>query len=247
MRGRVGTRPPLLSCRGRWPSVYDLMLLIDATAPEDRRSAIVARGGGDALLAAAAWSARTTGAAGGSPSRSITARRPRYHLFQFEGDNALLDRLNHSLKIMEGVLRFRIIRQRPGCARRPTQPGAAPRAARRGARRARGRPRRRRRATRARRRSRGARSGSRRRLRRVKRTGARRDPTGRLLASLPPPAQTLLRLAFVAARITSGPRSFATYVRLSRIRRHVGSAGRVVRLRLRPLGGRAGARQAEHV
>lgn len=72
----------------------------------------------------------------------------------------------------------------------------------------------------------------------MKRTGARRDPTGRLLASLPPSAQTLLRLAFVAARITSGPRSFATYVRLSRIRRHVGSAGRVVRLRLRPLGGR---------
>ncbi len=69
-------------------------------------------------------------------------------------------------------------------------------------------------------------------------TGARRDPIGRRLASLPPSAQTLLRLAFVATRVTAGPRSFATYLRLSRIRRHVGSAGRVARMRLRPLGGR---------
>jgi FkbM family methyltransferase len=72
----------------------------------------------------------------------------------------------------------------------------------------------------------------------VKGSGARRDLVGRLLASLPPSAQTLLRLAFVATRVTSGPRSFGTYVRLSRVRRHVGSGGRVVRLRLRPLGGR---------
>lgn len=69
-------------------------------------------------------------------------------------------------------------------------------------------------------------------------SGARRDQAGRLLASLPSPLQTLVRLAFVAARVTAGPRSFVTYVRLSRIRRHVGSGGRVVRMRLRPLGGR---------
>ena len=69
-----------------------------------------------------------------------------YHLFQFEGDNALLDRLNHSLKITEGVLRFRIIRQRPDSPARPAQPRAAPGAARGGARRPRGRPRRGRRA-----------------------------------------------------------------------------------------------------
>lgn len=68
--------------------------------------------------------------------------------------------------------------------------------------------------------------------------GVRRDRLGRRLARLPAPAQTLVRLAFVALRVTAGPRSFATYVRLTRIRRHVGSGGRVVRLRLRPLGGR---------
>jgi FkbM family methyltransferase len=68
--------------------------------------------------------------------------------------------------------------------------------------------------------------------------GARRDRLGRLAASLPGPLQTLARLAFVASRITHGPRSFGTYLRLSRIAHHQGSGGRVVRLRLRPLGGR---------
>jgi FkbM family methyltransferase len=61
---------------------------------------------------------------------------------------------------------------------------------------------------------------------------------GRLAASLPAPVQTLARLAFVASRITQGPRSFLTYVRLSRIAHHEGSGGKVVRIRLRPLGGR---------
>lgn len=69
-------------------------------------------------------------------------------------------------------------------------------------------------------------------------TGARRDQLGRLLAALPGPLQTFLRLAYVASRVTAGPRSFVTYVRLSRVRRHLGSGGRVVRMRLRPLGGR---------
>jgi len=72
----------------------------------------------------------------------------------------------------------------------------------------------------------------------VTRTGARRDRTGRALARLPAPIQGLLRLAFVATRVTAGPRSFLTYLRLSRIRRHEGSGGRVTRVRLRPLEGR---------
>ena len=69
-------------------------------------------------------------------------------------------------------------------------------------------------------------------------SGARRDRLGRLAASLPGPAQTLARLAFIATRVTQGPRSFFTYLRLSRIAHHEGSRGKVVRIRLRPLGGR---------
>jgi len=46
-----------------------------------------------------------------------------YHLFQLETDDAsLLERLDHSLKIADGVLRFRIIRLKPG-----SPPPATPR------------------------------------------------------------------------------------------------------------------------
>ena len=70
-----------------------------------------------------------------------------YQLFQFEGDNALLDRLNHSLRIMDGVLRFRIIRQKPGGPPVPPSPEQPrPAARRRSPPRAGGRPRRGRRA-----------------------------------------------------------------------------------------------------
>jgi small subunit ribosomal protein S6 len=37
-----------------------------------------------------------------------------YRLYQFEAENDLLERLRHSLRIMDGVLRFRIIRLKPG-------------------------------------------------------------------------------------------------------------------------------------
>ena len=68
--------------------------------------------------------------------------------------------------------------------------------------------------------------------------GVRRDSLARRLARLPAPVQALLRFAFVAVRVTAGPRSFGTYVRLTRVQRHVGSGGRAVRLKLRQLGGR---------
>ena len=70
------------------------------------------------------------------------------------------------------------------------------------------------------------------------RPGARRDRLARALARLPAPLQRAVRLAFVALRVTAGPRSFLTYLRLTRVRRHEGSGGRVVHVRLRPLGGR---------
>jgi small subunit ribosomal protein S6 len=50
-----------------------------------------------------------------------------YELFQFEGDNELLERLSHTLKITDGVLRFRIIRAKPGTPPPPTPRPEAPR------------------------------------------------------------------------------------------------------------------------
>ena len=101
--------------------LYDLMLLIDSSAPEDRQKAIV--GEVEGLL-------NSGGTIAGSydwGSRKIAFEidhRPEatYQLFQFEGDNALLDKLNHNLKIMDGVLRFRIVRQGPGAPPVPPTP-----------------------------------------------------------------------------------------------------------------------------
>jgi small subunit ribosomal protein S6 len=101
--------------------LYDLMLLIDSSAPEDRQKAIV--GEVEGLL-------NSGGTIAGSydwGSRKIAFEidhRPEaaYQLFQFEGDNALLDKLNHNLKIMDGVLRFRIVRQGPGSPPVPPSP-----------------------------------------------------------------------------------------------------------------------------
>ena len=90
--------------------LYDLMLLIDAAAPEDRRKAIVGDveamlQAGGTIVGAHDWGSRKM-------SFEIDHRpEAAYHLFQFEGENELLERIDHALKITDGVLRFRIIRQ----------------------------------------------------------------------------------------------------------------------------------------
>ncbi len=101
--------------------LYDLMLLLDAAAPEERRQEILAEvqgmiEEGGTLVGLHDW--------GGRRLTFEIDHRPEadYKLLQFEGDNALLERLNNSLKIMDGVLRFRIIRQKPGGPEVPPRP-----------------------------------------------------------------------------------------------------------------------------
>ena len=99
--------------------LYDLTLLLDPEAPEERRSAILgniqqAIDEGGSMVAVHDWGQRKM-------TFEIDHRpEAEYHLFQFESnDNSLLDRLDHNLKITDGVLRFRIIRIKPGT---PTPP-----------------------------------------------------------------------------------------------------------------------------
>jgi small subunit ribosomal protein S6 len=42
-----------------------------------------------------------------------------YHLLQFQGAPELLDRIGHTLKITDGVMRHRIIKVKPGTAAPP--------------------------------------------------------------------------------------------------------------------------------
>jgi small subunit ribosomal protein S6 len=51
-----------------------------------------------------------------------------YHLYQFETDsNETLERLNHNLRISDGVLRFRIIKLKPGSPPPPAPRPEVPR------------------------------------------------------------------------------------------------------------------------
>ncbi len=108
--------------------LYDLMLLVDASAPEERRTAVVSEvegllEGGGTIVGRHDWGSRRI-------AYEIDHRpEAAYHLFQFEAEPELLDRLNHSLRIMDGVLRFRIIRQPPGSP--PVPPSPEPPRARR--------------------------------------------------------------------------------------------------------------------
>jgi small subunit ribosomal protein S6 len=106
---------------------YDLMLLLDPNAPDGRDEQIL--GDVDQLITAGGtligrhdWGMRRM-------SFEIDHRpEALYYLFQFEGDNSLLDRLGHMLKITDGVLRFRVIQVKPGSAAPPAPKPAEARA-----------------------------------------------------------------------------------------------------------------------
>jgi small subunit ribosomal protein S6 len=106
--------------------LYDLMLMLDSNAPDERRAEIassvqtaIERGG--TLVGAHDWGMRRI-------AYEIDHRTDaEYRLYQFEtpeGNHELLDQLDHTLKITDGVLRFRIIRLKPG-----SPPPPAPRQA----------------------------------------------------------------------------------------------------------------------
>ena len=108
------------------PGYYDLMLLVDPTAPEERRNAAISEAesiinSGGELVGSYDWGTRRM-------AYEIDHRpEADYRLYQFNGDNALLDRLNQRLRILDGVLRFRIIKLKPGQPTPPPPDQQAPR------------------------------------------------------------------------------------------------------------------------
>jgi small subunit ribosomal protein S6 len=107
--------------------LYDLMLLTDLAAPEDRQSAVVPEveqmitTGGGQIAGDYDWGTRRL-------AYEIDHRtEAEYRLWQFEGNPDLLERLHSRLRIMDGVLRFRIIRVKPGSPP-PSPRDGAPRA-----------------------------------------------------------------------------------------------------------------------
>ena len=106
---------------------YDLFVLLDPEAPEERRAAIVEQvksqidSGGASLKGDADWGMRRL-------SYEIDHRREaQYHLFQFAGNAEVLTQLHRSLSIDDSVLRHRIIRLPKEPEATPTAPEDAPR------------------------------------------------------------------------------------------------------------------------
>jgi small subunit ribosomal protein S6 len=99
------------------------MLVVSTGAEEDRRAKILAdvetqiASGGGILERNDDWRTRPL-------AYEIDHQQEgEYHLLQFTGPPSLLETLSHSLRIDDGVLRFRIIKVRPGT---PPPPDAAP-------------------------------------------------------------------------------------------------------------------------
>ena len=104
------------------PPLYDLVLLLDAEISDDQRTKVlgdaeklIAKAGEivsdqDWGLRALAYEIRHKGAA-------------QYHLMQFHGPREVLEQLDRMLHIADGVVRYRIIKLKPGT---PPPPSAVP-------------------------------------------------------------------------------------------------------------------------
>jgi small subunit ribosomal protein S6 len=95
------------------PSLYDLVLLLDTAIEDERRDQILANvehaiDDAGEIVGRHEWGVRPTAY---EVHKHADAE---YHLVQFHGPATLLDQLDHNLKITDGVLRFRIIKLRPG-------------------------------------------------------------------------------------------------------------------------------------
>jgi small subunit ribosomal protein S6 len=93
--------------------IYDLILLLDLGAEDaarakivaDARAAITAEG---ELVGDQAWGTRAL-------AYEIDHReQAEYHLLQFRGPASLIDGLEHTLRITDGVVRHRVIKLPPG-------------------------------------------------------------------------------------------------------------------------------------
>jgi small subunit ribosomal protein S6 len=105
------------------PPLYDLTLLLSTTSEDEERARILSEveaaisSGGGSIERNDDWGTRPM------TYRINHQRDAEYHLLQFTGPPALLESLSHSLRIADGVLRFRIIKVIPGT---PPAPDSAP-------------------------------------------------------------------------------------------------------------------------
>lgn len=93
--------------------LYDLVLMLDTAAPEEQRERVLTGAqttiaGGGEIVNSQEWGPRQT-------SYEIRHKTDaEYHLMQFHATREVLETLQHTLRIADGVVRFRIIKLAPG-------------------------------------------------------------------------------------------------------------------------------------
>jgi small subunit ribosomal protein S6 len=109
-------------------AAYDLLVLLDAEAPEERRNQLIQQiqsqieAGAGTLKSDADWGVRKLAFEIGHRTEA------HYHLFQLEARPELLGQLRHMLAIEDGVIRHRIIRLTKGAPEKaPSLSPQAPR------------------------------------------------------------------------------------------------------------------------
>lgn len=100
---------------------YDLMVLLDPAADADQRSKILADaeasiGRGGEVVSTHDWGLRPTA------YELHKKTEAEYHLIQFHGTPELLSQLSRTLRITDGIERFRIIKLAPGTPPPPARP-----------------------------------------------------------------------------------------------------------------------------
>ena len=105
------------------PPLYDLMLLLSAAAPEEQRSKILEDV--ESAITRANGSIERKDDWGQRPLAYRIHHQPDadYHLLQFKAPPTLIETLSHDLRITDGVVRFRVIKNLPGT---PPAPDSAP-------------------------------------------------------------------------------------------------------------------------
>jgi small subunit ribosomal protein S6 len=102
--------------------IYDLMLLLETEADEDQRAKILT--GVESSISSGGGSVVRNDDWGRRPMAYQIRHQPEadYHLLQFTAPPTLIEDLEHTLRITDGVLRVRVIKVRPGTPDAPSSP-----------------------------------------------------------------------------------------------------------------------------
>ena len=93
--------------------IYDLNVLLDVNLPEETRESMLADI--EAMIAEPGTIVSTHDWGRRKMAYEIAKKdEAEYHLIQFNGPRELLERLDRTLRITDGVIRYRIIKLDPG-------------------------------------------------------------------------------------------------------------------------------------